>query len=191
MTLRLPRAPASSPRPPAQHRRRAIAWWATPPTGTPCAFYGREFADVNPVDEDLYQPYWRYQGEHPWPELERDYIDRNGFVRRRDARARAPWLWDPRTHRFISYDDPRSIEAKAAHIEAHRLGGADAPGADARSRRRNGGRDLERAALTFSPAPTSAVSPRRPSCACVQSPVATLRVAGGSSVIGMGTCTFP
>lgn len=87
------------------------------------AFYGREFADVNPADEGLYQPYGRYQGEHPWPELERDYIGRNGFVRRRDARARAPWLWNPRTHRFISYDDPRSIEAKAAYIKAHRLGG--------------------------------------------------------------------
>ena len=33
------------------------------------AFYGREFAEVRPQHDGLYQPYGHYQGEHLWPEL--------------------------------------------------------------------------------------------------------------------------
>lgn len=87
------------------------------------AFYGREFADVRADHDGLYQPYGHYQGEHPWPALKRDDIDRNGFARHWDAKARAPWLWNARTRAFITYDDPRSIAAKAGYVKAHRLGG--------------------------------------------------------------------
>jgi chitinase len=87
------------------------------------AFYGRDFADVRPDDRGLYQHYGRYQGEHPWPELERDYIDKGGYVRYWDDQAQAPWLWNAEARRFISYDDPRSIAAKAAYVKAMHLGG--------------------------------------------------------------------
>jgi chitinase len=87
------------------------------------AFYGREFADVQADHHGLYQNYGHYQGEHPWPQLKVDYIDHDGYVRRWDAAAQAPWLWNGRIHRFISYDDPQSIAAKAAYVKAHHLGG--------------------------------------------------------------------
>lgn len=87
------------------------------------AFYGREFGQVSPSHDGLYQPYGMYLGEIPWPQLKVDYIDVNGFVRHWDPRADAAWLWNPRTHVFISYDDPASIAAKAAFAKAHRLGG--------------------------------------------------------------------
>ncbi|MBP1472787.1 chitinase [Frateuria sp. MAH-13] len=87
------------------------------------AFYGRKFGDVQADHDGLYQPYGHYQGEHPWPELKRDFIDRNGFARQWDAKARAPWLWNARTREFITYDDPRSIAAKAGYVKAGRLGG--------------------------------------------------------------------
>ena len=87
------------------------------------AFYGREFGDVQASHDGLYQTYGRYRGEHPWPQLKRDYIGRAGFVRHWDAKARAAWLWNPRTRTFISYDDPRSIAAKAAYVKEHGLGG--------------------------------------------------------------------
>jgi chitinase len=87
------------------------------------AFYGREFADVQPQHDGLYQPYGHYQGEHLWLELKRDYIDRQGFVQHWDRHAKASWLWNPRTRTFITYDDPRSLAAKAAYVRAHRLGG--------------------------------------------------------------------
>jgi chitinase len=87
------------------------------------AFYGREFADVRAYHRGLYQRYGRYQGEHSWPDLETNYIDRNGYVRYWDAAAQTPWLWNARTRRFISYDDPQSIAAKAAYVKARHLGG--------------------------------------------------------------------
>jgi chitinase len=87
------------------------------------AFYGREFADVRASHRGLYQRYGHYQGEHPWPELKAMYIDHNGYVRYWDPDAQAPWLWNARTRRFISYDDPQSIAAKAGYVKARHLGG--------------------------------------------------------------------
>ncbi|TCV93820.1 chitinase [Luteibacter rhizovicinus] len=87
------------------------------------AFYGREFADVRDAHNGLYQTYGHYQGEHDWPELKRDFIGRNGYIRYWDAEAKAPYLWNPTTHRFVSYDDPESLAAKAAYVKAEKLGG--------------------------------------------------------------------
>lgn len=87
------------------------------------AFYGREFAEVDSRHHGLYRHFGRYQGEHPWPELKTGYINNNGYVRYWDAAAEAPWLWNARKHRFISYDDPQSIAAKAAYVKARHLGG--------------------------------------------------------------------
>ena len=87
------------------------------------AFYGREFAGVRASHDGLYQIYGHYQGEHSWPDLTGNYIDRNGYARHWDAAAQAPWLWNARTRRFISYDDPQSIAAKAAYVKARHLGG--------------------------------------------------------------------
>lgn len=87
------------------------------------AFYGRHFDDVQPQHAGLYQPYGHYQGEHLWPQLKRDYINRHGFVRHWDRQAQAAWLWNPDSRSFITYDDPQSLAAKAAYVRAHHLGG--------------------------------------------------------------------
>jgi chitinase len=87
------------------------------------AFYGREFDDVKPNHNGLYQTYGHYGGEHPWPQMEADFIDHRGFVRYWDTQAQAPYLWNAATRQFISYDDPQSIAAKAAFVKAQHLGG--------------------------------------------------------------------
>lgn len=87
------------------------------------AFYGRAFSDVDPVGDGLYQPYRHYVGEIPWPRLREAFIGRQGFARHWDARADAPWLWNPASRTFVTYDDPESIKAKAAYVRRHRLGG--------------------------------------------------------------------
>lgn len=87
------------------------------------AFYGREFADVDPAHHGLFQKYGHYQGGHDWPQLKAGFIGRNGYVRYWDAQAEAPYLWNAATRRFISYDDPESIAAKAAYAKAQHLGG--------------------------------------------------------------------
>lgn len=86
-------------------------------------FYARVFADVNDANHGLDQRYGRYDGEHPWPELQRDFIGHNGFERHWDAAAQEPYLWNAATRTFVSYDDPQSLKLKAAFVRARRLGG--------------------------------------------------------------------
>ena len=87
------------------------------------AFYGREFGEVTPSHDGLYQRYERYVTEHSWPEIKRDYLGRNGFVQHHDAKAQASWSWNAKTRSFVTYDDPASIAAKAAYVKSHGLGG--------------------------------------------------------------------
>lgn len=87
------------------------------------AIYGREFADVNPAHDGLYQTYGHFQKMIAWPELKQHFIGKQGYVRHWDAVAQAAWLWNAKTHSFITYDDPQSIAAKAAYVKAEHLGG--------------------------------------------------------------------
>ncbi len=53
--------------------------------------------------------------------LVRDYLNQNGFTAYWDDEAQAPWLFDGST--FLSYDDPRSLAAKAAYVKEKGYGG--------------------------------------------------------------------
>ena len=86
-------------------------------------FYGRAFADVKAQNNGLDQPYGKYEGDHPWPQLVADFIDRNGYVRYWDSTAQVPYLWNAQTHVFISYDDAQSLKLKADFVKARGLGG--------------------------------------------------------------------
>jgi len=87
------------------------------------AFYGRGFSGVRPESNGLYQPYERYTGEFPYSVLERDFINKQGFRRLWDDAAKAPYLWNPESVTFITYDDPTSLKAKAEFVKTHHLGG--------------------------------------------------------------------
>lgn len=86
-------------------------------------FYGRAFADVEPKNYGLDQPYGHYDREYAWSELVARLIDRNGYVRHWDAVAHAPYLWNAQTRAFVSYDDPQSLAYKADFVKARHLGG--------------------------------------------------------------------
>jgi len=86
-------------------------------------FYGRAFADVAAENNGLDQGYGKYEGDHPWPQLVSDFIDRNGYVRHWDATAQVPYLWNAQTRVFVSYDDPQSLKLKADFVKSNRLGG--------------------------------------------------------------------
>lgn len=47
----------------------------------------------------------------------------NGYARYWDAKAKAPWLFNPATRIFWSYDDSASLALKGAYVRYHRLGG--------------------------------------------------------------------
>jgi chitinase len=87
------------------------------------AFYGRSFSAVHPENNGLYQPYDRYAGQYSYSVLTRDFINKQGFKRFWDEAAKAPYLWNPDSATFITYDDPASLKAKAEFVKAHRLGG--------------------------------------------------------------------
>jgi chitinase len=86
-------------------------------------FYGRAFADVQPANHGLDQPYGHYDKDYPWRKLVADFIGRNGYVRYWDDKAQEPYLWNAQTRTFISYDDPQSLALKAAYVKSHQLGG--------------------------------------------------------------------
>ena len=51
-------------------------------------------------------------------------IDKNGYKQYWDTAAMAPYLFNPETNVFISYDDERSVEEKCNYIKQHDLAGA-------------------------------------------------------------------
>ena len=87
------------------------------------AFYGRGFAGVTARNNGVNQPYEHFEGEHSYTELVGKLIGKQGFVHYWDARAQAPYLWNPSSRVFITYDDPQSIAIKAHYVIEHRLGG--------------------------------------------------------------------
>ncbi|UNK58703.1 glycoside hydrolase family 18 protein [Pseudoxanthomonas daejeonensis] len=86
------------------------------------AFYGHEFADVEPVHNGVHQRYGHYVDALPWRDL-RGMPGRDGYVRHWDAQAQAPYLWNADTRHFITYDDPYSLAAKAEFVRERGLGG--------------------------------------------------------------------
>jgi chitinase len=86
------------------------------------AFYGREFEGVEPAHDGVHQRYARQAESLPWSTL-RGMDGRDGYVRHWDAQAQAPYLWNAQARRFVSYDDPRSLAAKAAFVRERGLGG--------------------------------------------------------------------
>lgn len=86
------------------------------------AFYGREFAGVEPANNGVHQRYGRYVDALPWRDL-RGMAGQVGYVRHWDADAQAPYLWNAATRHFITYDDPQSLAAKATFVRERGLGG--------------------------------------------------------------------
>lgn len=87
------------------------------------AFYGRGWTGVRPERNGLHQPYERFTLFYPYSLLQRDYINKRGFVRHWDDAAKAPYLWNPDSTTFISYDDPESMKHETAFIREKGLGG--------------------------------------------------------------------
>jgi chitinase len=85
-------------------------------------FYGRAWTIVE--GEGPYRP-----GTAPRDRVDTSYgslaaaLQQGAFVRRVDAHAKAPYLWDAGRRLFVSYDDPESMAAKAAYVRERGLRG--------------------------------------------------------------------
>ena len=87
------------------------------------AFYGRGWTGVKGERTGLNQPYERFTRAYSYRDLLENYIDRRGFARYWDEAAKAPYLWNPDSTTFISYEDTESLRNKAEFVRAHDLGG--------------------------------------------------------------------
>lgn len=87
------------------------------------AFYGRGWRGVRAENHGLYQPYEGRAESYPFHVLADRYIDRNGYERHWDDAAKAPYLWQPDSLVFISYEDEASLREKARYVRARGLGG--------------------------------------------------------------------
>lgn len=63
-------------------------------------------------------------GMFDYGDLAANYVNKNGFVRYWNPTAKVPYLYNPTSKIFISYDDPQSLTAKASYIKTKALGGA-------------------------------------------------------------------
>ncbi|HEX6706462.1 MAG TPA: glycoside hydrolase family 18 protein [Albitalea sp.] len=64
------------------------------------------------------------QGALDYSDIESQLVNRNGFTRHWNAAAHAPYVYNPQTGEFVSYEDPESLRAKLHFIKQRRLGGA-------------------------------------------------------------------
>jgi chitinase len=86
-------------------------------------FYGHVWGQVSDINHGLFQ-----LGK-PVPNAFAGYGNisasmlNNGFSRYWDAAASVPYLYNPTTQIFVSYEDPESLALKCKYVIDHRLGG--------------------------------------------------------------------
>lgn len=63
-------------------------------------------------------------GMFDYGDLAAGYVNKNGFTRYWSQTAQVPYLYNPTSKIFISYEDPQSITSKTTYIKTRSLGGA-------------------------------------------------------------------
>ena len=85
-------------------------------------FYGRSWGEVSGINHGLFQPGKAARGVHfSYPDL--PGLLAEGFVRHWDFEASVPYLYNPQTKVFVTYEDPQSLAGKCSYVIDHRLAG--------------------------------------------------------------------
>jgi chitinase len=88
------------------------------------AFYGKGWQMATDANNGLYQRAVRGAKGDGFTFLKDSVIDKNGFSRFWDHRAKAPYLFNRDKKIFISYDDEQSVADKCKYVKKHHLAGA-------------------------------------------------------------------
>jgi len=102
-------------------------------------FYARGFQDAWTNDRGLFQTFTNRSDEGSWPEepgvfdyqdLEEGtsghpYVHGSGFERYWDETACAPYLYNPTSQVFISYEDEESLQLKLDYVQSNGLAGSE------------------------------------------------------------------
>jgi chitinase len=96
--------------------------------GLGAAFYGKSREAESNINNGLNQP--QVMGSKAvagqgggYGKLKDEFINKNGYLRHWDRHAKAPFLFNPVTKVFITYDDERSIKKKVQYIKKNKLAG--------------------------------------------------------------------
>ena len=92
------------------------------------ALYGQGWQGVRSTHNGLFQPNdgpsqgtWANNGIYSYQDLVTNYLPT--YLRTFDEGAQVPWLYNPKTGIFITYEDYQSLAAKANYVLANHLGG--------------------------------------------------------------------
>jgi chitinase len=91
-------------------------------------FFARAYGGVPNINGGFLQPStgrpadWR-DSDGDWRRLAKTRLRDDRVIRHWDASAKVPWLYDPRSGTWVSYDDPESVRAKMDYTREHGLGG--------------------------------------------------------------------
>jgi chitinase len=85
-------------------------------------FYGKTWGQVEATNHGLFQPGEKTTVKADYKSIT-DKLIPGGYVRYWDSKASAPYLYDPGSKTWVSYDDPESIALKAKYVLSHKLGG--------------------------------------------------------------------
>jgi len=88
------------------------------------AFYGKGWQMESGDNNGLYRKALKPARGGGFTYLKDSVIDKNGYKQYWDTAAMAPYLFNPETNVFISYDDERSVEEKCNYVKQHHLAGA-------------------------------------------------------------------
>lgn len=88
------------------------------------AFYGKGWQMISNANNGLYQRALKGARGGGFTFLKDSVIDKNGFSRYWDNRAKAAYLFNEEKKIFISYDDEESVAEKCKYVKKHHLAGA-------------------------------------------------------------------
>ena len=86
-------------------------------------FYARMWEGVGISNNGLYQKAQTTGQIVSYVSVVKNYLNKNGFLSFIDESAGAPYLWNPESQIFISYDDEESIKLKIDYLKDKGLGG--------------------------------------------------------------------
>ena len=88
------------------------------------AFYGKGWQMQSTENNGLYSKAQRPARGGGFTYLKDSLVNKNGYRQYWDAKAKAPYLFNPEKKIFISYDDERSVKEKCKYVKRYHLAGA-------------------------------------------------------------------
>ncbi|MBR5514764.1 MAG: InlB B-repeat-containing protein, partial [Clostridia bacterium] len=85
--------------------------------------YSREWTNVANVNNGLFMSGSLQESNFHYDRLMSEYVNRNGFTRYWDDNSKAPYLYNPYSGRFLSYEDKDSIKYKCEIVSRERVRG--------------------------------------------------------------------